>query len=369
MDIPESDFRNAPLQALRRIENRTDQFSYVSIAGVPCVYLNDPKLIREVLDTHWPEFRKEFGYKKSRDLIQKDLFSPALIWPSPQEFLTLSAELQSIVKRHVVASGVEVDDLYAWCRRLTMDVFLRTLLAGSLSPSISQKDLEEATMRAIEILGKEILKFPLNIDMLDQLDPEAHSELLEYASMFVQNPACSSATPGRAMTTILAGYEQMASIMFWLILHYAEQPFKDMDGIGNRQFLNEVIRLHSPIWTIMRRPKHDVRLGDCLLPQDSVVITSPWLMARNEKYFPEPDRFLPNRWNEQIDTFAFFPFSHGPRVCKGERFVRATMYALLGELSDKMPSVHEMDDKHHLVRVSVTPKEPLKIRFSPIGGR
>jgi cytochrome P450 len=95
------------------------------------------------------------------------------------------------------------------------------------------------------------------------------------------------------MPTIFAGYEQMASIMYWLIVHYAERPLKQISGGGDKQYLNEVIRLHSPIWIIMRRPKDDVCVENYVLPKDCVIITSPRLMARNPNYFPEPGSFRP----------------------------------------------------------------------------
>jgi cytochrome P450 len=113
---------------------------------------------------------------------------------------------------------------------------------------------------------------------------------------------------------------------------------------GDKQYLNEVIRLHSPIWTNMRRPKDDVCVENYVLPKDCVIITSPWLMARNPNYFPEPGSFRPEHWNEPVDTFTFFPFSHGPRVCKGERFMRTAIYVLLHELAGKQRIAIEFDN-------------------------
>jgi len=105
-----------------------------------------------------------------------------------------------------------------------MEIFMRTLLDGPVSPTISQQKLEDATMRVITLLGQVILKFPDNIDSTDELDVESHVELRAYAQLFQQHATCEHAIPGRAMTTIFAGYEQMARIMYSLIVHYAERP-------------------------------------------------------------------------------------------------------------------------------------------------
>ena len=50
-------------------------------------------------------------------------------------------------------------------------------------------------------------------------------------------------------------------------------------------------------------------------------------MGRNESFFPEPEVYRPERWlrnnslrdNSQLtnQSFASFPFGHGPRMCIG----------------------------------------------------
>jgi hypothetical protein len=75
---------------------------------------------------------------------------------------------------------------------MTMEIFMRTLLDGSVSPTISQQELEDATMRVITLLGKVILKFPDNIDSTDELDVESHVELRAYAQLFQQHATCDT---------------------------------------------------------------------------------------------------------------------------------------------------------------------------------
>jgi len=46
-------------------------------------------------------------------------------------------------------------------------------------------------------------------------------------------------------------------------------------------------------------------------------------MGRDPKMFPDPEKFIPERWIEcknEIHPFAVRNFSHGPRMCIGKRF-------------------------------------------------
>lgn len=66
-----------------------------------------------------------------------------------------------------------------------------------------------------------------------------------------------------------------------------------------------------------------VEIGGYVLPPQSVVLVSPYVMQRSPKYWPEPELFQPERWAEEDRArpkFAYFPFGGGSRLCIGERF-------------------------------------------------
>jgi cytochrome P450 len=60
-------------------------------------------------------------------------------------------------------------------------------------------------------------------------------------------------------------------------------------------------------------------------------VMSQWVMHRDPRYYAEPERFNPDRWEDkrssQNPSLAFFPFGGGPRTCIGASF--ATMEAVL----------------------------------------
>jgi cytochrome P450 len=55
-----------------------------------------------------------------------------------------------------------------------------------------------------------------------------------------------------------------------------------------------------------------------------VVLLSPWLTHRNPAYWPDPERFDPDRFRPPASSgrprFAYFPFGGGPRICIGNAF-------------------------------------------------
>jgi cytochrome P450 len=114
----------------------------------------------------------------------------------------------------------------------------------------------------------------------------------------------------------------------------------------------------------MRRVKGPIELAGYSLPAGCLVITSPWLMARNPKHFVNPDLFQPSRWGKPINRFAFFPFSHGPRVCKGEFYVRTLLYALLTELSQRAYELcSPLSFDEHFIGVSAIPATKVAVGF------
>src|SRR5215472_9449406 len=147
------------------------------------------------------------------------------------------------------------------------------------------------------------------------------------------------------MTMLLAGHETTALALSWawfLLGTYPDAQAKlhaELDkALGDRlptatdfpqllytqNVVRESIRLYPPAWVISRRAAENVQVGGYILPAGSNVIVSPWVTHHDERFFADPNRFLPERWSAENENnlarYAYFPFGGGPRVCIGNNF-------------------------------------------------
>lgn len=63
-------------------------------------------------------------------------------------------------------------------------------------------------------------------------------------------------------------------------------------------------------------------IGPYKLPANFNVGTNILGLMYNEKYYQDPERFNPERWNDKSmltnEPYSFIPFSAGPRSCIGK---------------------------------------------------
>lgn len=145
------------------------------------------------------------------------------------------------------------------------------------------------------------------------------------------------------LTLFLAGHETTANALAWtwhLLSRHPEAEARlhaEADALGGppapadlarlpwtRAVLAESMRLFPPAWAVGREPLEDFEAGGYRVRAGSVVLLSPWVVHRDARFFPEPLRFLPERWTPEMEAalprMAYFPFGGGPRKCIGEAF-------------------------------------------------
>jgi cytochrome P450 len=75
------------------------------------------------------------------------------------------------------------------------------------------------------------------------------------------------------------------------------------------------------------------------LPAGAVVLLSQWVTHRDPRWWPDPERFDPERFNLENKTsrprWAYFPFGGGARQCIGESFAWMEAILLIATLAQQ----------------------------------
>jgi cytochrome P450 len=270
-------------------------------------------------------------------------------------------------------------DIYREMMRITLDVETRTIF------QVDVESLDEDVPALLDALVKMEHSYGFNPieallgEFMPPLTPSAE-ELAAKATMlafierviaaFKANPQADTllamllqymppeAVAPQALTVFTAMHEVTATTLpwAWYLLSQAPEAAAKLQAelasvLGGRaatyddvkalpytqQVLMEARRLYPSVWLVGRFLRQAVQFGDYTLPENGVVMPSQWVMHHHSRYFPDPDRFDPERWTADAiaarPAFAYFPFSAGPRQCAGENFAEVQDVLILATLA------------------------------------
>ncbi len=189
------------------------------------------------------------------------------------------------------------------------------------------------------------------------------AEHFDFLSMYIKatdkqgKPYTDDELLDELMTLIVAGFETSANTLNWVWYLVAKHPDVEQKLIAEaaecvptvsaiasdslaameytQQVLEETLRLYPPVWLFTRRSTELDELEDFDVPPDTDIYLSPYILHRTAHYWPDPDRFDPDRFAPGVTKKGdrpYFPFSLGPRRCLGEYFSFLEMKVHLGLL-------------------------------------
>jgi cytochrome P450 len=154
----------------------------------------------------------------------------------------------------------------------------------------------------------------------------------------------------QAVALFVAGYETAAIALAWAFYLLARNPRAEEKLVAELEaalagrppavgdlpnlpytemVIKEALRLRPPSWVIGRHAREDVTLGGYRVPAGSLLGISVYTLHRDGRFFPEPERFWPERFSPEregdIPRYAYIPFGAGPRICIGQRFAMMEM--------------------------------------------
>ncbi|WP_394828377.1 cytochrome P450 [Pendulispora albinea] len=232
-----------------------------------------------------------------------------------QRSLWLPGALFSLYRRRVHHARRNIDRILS-----------RRIDARRQTPGSGEPDLLDALLRAVDVEG----------DGRGLSDRELHDLV---ATFFV------------------AGHETTALALTWSLYLLSQNPdagsklsaevdavlagrtvtYDDLPKlVYTRRVLQEAMRLYPPAFAIARRARDDARIGDYIVPAGSEVVIWIYMMHRHPRFYPEPERFDPERFTEESEArrpkHAYLPFGGGARVCIGKAFAMLEAELVLATL-------------------------------------
>lgn len=164
------------------------------------------------------------------------------------------------------------------------------------------------------------------------------------------------------LTLFTAGHETTSNALTWTWYLLSQHPavearlHEEIDRVlGGRaprladlpalpytlQVIKEAMRLYPPAWVLnMRVAAGETMLGEYRVPKGAYVWVSPFAMHRRPAYFPEPERFDPDRWTPErekaLPRYAYMPFGGGPRVCIGNSFAMMEAHLIVADMARRV---------------------------------
>jgi cytochrome P450 len=177
-----------------------------------------------------------------------------------------------------------------------------------------------------------------------------------------------------AMTELLRNTSSMAKAHEELVQVIGSTRNIDESDINQLPYLQavakETLRLHPPGPLLLpHMAQETVNIAGFTVPQGARVLVNLWAMGRDEVIWPEPEKFMPERFLGRVvdfrgGDFEHIPFGAGRRICPGMplaiRTVHLVLATLLNQFKWKIPAEVEstgidMSEKFGVTLVKAVP--------------
>lgn len=393
-------FRKAPLDFIRQITAAYGDTIYFNVPGVGRYFLfNDPESIQQILVTRQHSFHKGRGVRRLQNLLGNGLVTSEdelhlrqrrMIQPMFHRQRIADYADQMVSTTQQISDGWRDGatlDIHTEMSYLTMRIVNKTLFSMNIESEAKELSDVITTIATsytytIGLIGKLRMSLPLpytkrilaaRARLEDAVQSMITQRRLEgdkgdLLSMLVaaedaedENRQMSDKQiRDEALTLFLAGNETTANALTWTFYLLSQNPavaerlrqeldhvlqgrdpnYTDIESLTyTRMVFSEALRMYPPAWIMLRTPIEDVQIGKYMVSKGASVILCQWITHHNERYYPDPFRFDPERWTaEKIAArpkMAYFPFGGGARACMGESFAWMEGILVLATLAQK----------------------------------
>jgi sterol 14-demethylase len=209
----------------------------------------------------------------------------------------------------------------------------------------------------------------------------------------IANPPSDKRDRGMFISMMFAGHHTSSGTAAWTLIELMRHPgmraavIKELDELyadgepvsfhALRQIprlenvLKETLRLHPPLIILMRVAKGEFEVTGYPIHAGDLVAASPAVSNRIAEDFPDPDDFVPERYEEPrqedlINRWTWIPFGAGRHRCVGAAFatmqIKAIFSVLLREYEFEMaqpPETYRNDHSKMVVQLA----QPAQVRY------
>ncbi|KAM7459682.1 hypothetical protein LguiA_036676 [Lonicera macranthoides] len=190
---------------------------------------------------------------------------------------------------------------------------------------------------------------------------------------------------------LIASHDTTSTVMTFVVYYLADHPhvydqvFKEQMEIAkskgpeellnwediqkmkySRNVINEVMRLEPPSQGAFKHAVNEFTYGGFTIPKGWKAFWSVYSTHRDPKYFPNPDKFDPSRFEGNGPMpYTFVPFGGGPRMCPGREFARLEILVFMHRLVMKFKWEKLIPNEKIIYQPSPIPVNGLPIRLFP----
>jgi cytochrome P450 len=175
------------------------------------------------------------------------------------------------------------------------------------------------------------------------------------------------------MTLVLAGHETTANQLAWALERLVRTPhaydaLRDAVRGGTPEearrwvdaTIHETKRVRPVIMGTGRRVQSAWRLGEFVVPANTVVVAGAVLIHHREDLYPQPFAFRPERFlGVKPGTYTWLPFGGGTRRCLGAALAMAEQRIVLHRIAERLdlaaPDPRPEREQHR--NVTMIPRE------------
>lgn len=416
--------RQGEFESLRAILERSGDAFTVHTPIYRIVFLNEPDLVKDLLVSKYKDFHKDPGFATLRRLMGQGLLTSEDEFHLRQRRMIQPAFHKARIDeyaQHMVRYAQEraeqwqdgaTLDVNAEMMAVTLSVIAKTMFDSEVAEdaeaiaeavntvvTYSERYMNPAVGKVFDVLPlpstRKVHRSEAILNEIIYRFIREHRESGEDRGDLLSMLLMAQAEDGsgvmsdqqvrdECITLFLAGHETTSIAMSWTFYLLSSHPeveerlHAEVDRVleggraataadvprleYTRRVLAESMRLYPPAPAFGRQAVRDTSIGPYRIRKGDVVLVAAMAMQRQARWFPEPDRFDPDRWNPELAAerpkFSYFPFGGGVRKCIGEPFAWMEGILLLATFVQRWRFALAPD-----ARIGMDPKITLRPRY------